>query len=922
MATTLVGRQPQLRALVEAREKSGSGEPGVVLVGGPAGMGKTRLVAEFLGGLGGEPVVLRTACVEMGSAGVPLVPVVGAVRELVATLGLDELARLVPQARVLARLLPEHRESEDTAESTFAELFVAVLHRLGRDRLVVWVVEDAHWADRSTRDLLALLARTSRSTRLLIVVTHRDDLPPVHPWRQLADALTRLDSVVEVAVDPLGRAQLVELFHEFDPERLDELLRRSEGVPFYALELASYPSDELPSSLQSALVGQLARLGEDALAAARVVAVGSRVVEHELVERVAELSPQRLTAALREGVAARILETEGDGYTFRHALLREAVLAELLPVERDRLHRDCATALGSLDGPPSMQRSAEIAIHWLRAGSDEQALPALVEAADAAGAMHAYAERAQLLDHALRLWPDQIEVAGHTEGELYAEALAAGQSGAEYALILRLTTRGLARPAVRGDRSLSALVLAERALAQQRSGYGDAMATVLEARATLPGEPTSLRHVVLERLATVSLLQGRRELALELTQEARRVAESLADPVRTAQSGAMLAWISIEEGNPLAALAALEEIRPLVEASPDPLLKARYFLNRALVPYGVGDLEEARSFLDRGLALLSTAGLHRTLQARMLLERSDVLMALGHWAEAEAGLDEVLAADPSVNDATAALAARTELHLARGDLASAAADLRAARAQLGDLPPVWYLVGHEITLALREDRRADVRRQLQWLLENPREPSMLRWSVLLPAAEAAAVCAPDLLEGLAALAAEQPSGTPHFDAYRAHLAAIHSGGSWAAAAEAWRAVGHRAHTARCELAAAQEALANGDRDAARRLAEATGTTAAELGATVLADQVDAFARAARLSSKASDSQPLGLSPRELQILALLAEGRSNRQIGEALFISPKTVSVHVSNVLAKLGAANRGEAAAIAFRHGLLTQQS
>ena len=747
MTTPLVGRQPQLRALVEAFETVGRGEPRLVLVGGVAGMGKSRLVEAFLDQLPDDALVLRTACAELGADGVPLVPVTAAVREMVAVLGLERLAQLVPQARVLVRLLPEYRDSAELSEESFVELFTAVLHRLGRGRPIVWFIDDGHWADRSTRELLGLLARTLRSTRMLLVVTYRDDLPAVHPWRALLAGLVRLPTVSEVTATPLLRAEAVELLDGLSPARVEDLHRRSAGVPFYLLELAAYDGAELPPSLQSVLLGHVAGLGADALTVVRVAAVGSRVVEHELLARVTRLPGERLTAAVREAVAARILEARGTGYQFRHALLRDAVLGELLPVERTSLHRQCAEVLAELPGSGSMELTAEVAIHWLRAGEDDEALPALLAAADAARAMNAYAAEAHLLDHALQLWGDREEVAGHTEVELYPAAMLAGQLAGQYALVLRMAQRGLARPALEKDGGAVARLWAERAMAQHRLGYGDAMASVAEARAALPDGLSVDRHAVLERLSGLCTMQGHPDLARELAEEGRRVAIALEDPVRHAESAMSLAWVFNEIGQPDRAVAALEEVRGVVEASDDVQLRGRFQLNRAIAPYSHGDIAQTLAVLDEGLRLVEGAGVDSALGARLLLERCEAQVLLGRWDEALAGIEQALAADPSHNDAAVGLTLRAEVHLARGDPPAAASQLRAARAMLGELPPLWYLLAHELTLADREDRVDDVRRRIRQAIDVKRGPSMQRWTLVLAAAEAARTRAPGAARG-------------------------------------------------------------------------------------------------------------------------------------------------------------------------------
>jgi tetratricopeptide (TPR) repeat protein len=422
---TFVGRVEELGVLEAARVRAASSEPAVVLLGGEAGVGKTRLVAELAARCSPDATrVLWGGCVPVADGALPYAPIVEVVRALLAELGVEPVRRLVgPSWPELARLLPALGEPhamgplDQAAQARLFELLLGLVGRLGETTPLVLTVEDLHWADRSTRDLLAFLVRNLRRERVLLVVTYRSDETG---RARLGPYLAELDRAGPVQRLELPRferaqthAQLTGILGAAPATGLvDAVFARSEGNPFFSEELlrAVRPgSGALPETLRDLLQGRVEALPEPARHVLRVAAVAGRRVPHRLLADVAGLSDQQQTEALRLTVAHQLLVTRPgeDGYEFRHALLQEAAYTSLLPGERARVHATLAAAIAAHPdwaGGTAATVAAELAYHWQAAGELERALPAAIEAGIQAGRTFAFAEAQRFYEHALELW--------------------------------------------------------------------------------------------------------------------------------------------------------------------------------------------------------------------------------------------------------------------------------------------------------------------------------------------------------------------------------------------------------------------------------------------------------------------------------------------------------------------------------------
>ena len=358
----LVGREAELRRLLALLDDAAAGRPVVALVSGDAGVGKTRLVTELSEAARDRGfAVLTGRCAELADT-VPYLPLADALRdaatgEAASSPVLDALAARPVLSRLLPDVGPGRPVGGDMPGLAQQQLFGAVLGmlaELAEASPVLLVLEDLHWADRSTRDLVTFLSRALHRERLAIVVTYRtDDMYRRHPLRPVVAELTRLPSVTTVALGPLSPAAMAEHLtalsgRALDAAMLESVITRAEGNAYYAEELlaASCDGSELPAGLADLLLARAERLSPAAQQVLRTAAVTGRRIDDELARQASGLDGPEYDEAVREAVAHQLLVPDGErGYAFRHALLREAIYADLLPGERTRLHGRLAELL-------------------------------------------------------------------------------------------------------------------------------------------------------------------------------------------------------------------------------------------------------------------------------------------------------------------------------------------------------------------------------------------------------------------------------------------------------------------------------------------------------------------------------------------------------------------------------------------------
>ena len=447
-SAALIGRDAELGRLEERLDGAASGVPTLTVVAGEAGIGKTALTrrlaarARDRGGL-----VLWGECVPLGDGELPYAPIVAGLREILRT---PAGAALRDAPGELGRLLPELATpgSAPAAASEFSqgrlfEQLLGLVRRLTDAAPLLLVIEDLHWADPATRDLLSFCVRNLRDERLAVVATYRtDEVDRRHPTRRLLVELLRRDGVTLLELPRLARPdveRLVERALGRPPpnELLDDVFHRSEGNPFFAEELVAARDAQLPSGLSDALLHRVDHLSEGAVTVVRVLAAARRPVGGAILGAATALDGSGLAGALREATAAHVL-VAGDGtYGFRHALVREAVYADLLPDERIALHHGLAEAL-ELQGAGD---PAELALHWNAAGDAAAAVTASVHAGRAAAHVFAFEQALAHFERALSLW--DVGRPGEDRVHVLAEAADAARLTGGYERAVALCRQAL-----------------------------------------------------------------------------------------------------------------------------------------------------------------------------------------------------------------------------------------------------------------------------------------------------------------------------------------------------------------------------------------------------------------------------------------------------------------------------------------------
>jgi DNA-binding NarL/FixJ family response regulator len=974
--TPFIGRDGELARLTGVLDRARDGSPRAVVLSGDAGVGKTRVLTEAAAHATRTGMTVLTGhCVDLGDVGLPYLPFT----EILGVLGGDERFAAALAAHPAVDRLLGAGSGTDTDTGSRLRLFEGVAGLLADAADItplLLVLEDLHWADQSSRDLLRfLLSRGvlqnptpgSPTHRLALFASYRaDDLHRRHPLRPLLAELARLPSVDRLELRPMADAEVARLVRALRTDALSDttvrrIVDRAEGNAFYAEELlAALPGDldpvapAMPSGLADLLLIRIEQLSDTAQQVLRTAAVAGRRVEHDLLRDAVQLPEDELESALREAVGRQLLVPGDDAtYSFRHALAREAVYADLLPGERVRLHGAFAKLLAGRGH--TAQSAAERAHHSRESHDLADALTASLEAADHAQRVGAPAEELRHVEAALELWPAVDPGARPRDGDpvtLTLRASAAAAHAGETHRAVSLTRAALARAGSDADSELAARVRYTLAGNLMRVDSLQAAFTYSsEALAMIPAEPPS--HTWVWAAAThvmAARYMGHDEDAERVARQALRTAEELR--LTDAQADLIISLVGLEDHNRRTAEGRerLRQARDLARRAGNVSVEMRALFNLAIGAYESGVLDECLAWLAEGLERANRSGLVSSpyaLELRYL--QSLILYTLGRWDECA----RAAAADAERLPPAGGFAVGPALYvaLARGQEGPA----ERARTLL-DGPFDWMatlVAGIVLTdaAALRGDPEgavASVRSTLGALSDgsgSERPDIGVRLAALALAAVADAAVelrltgdeagarrwtdiATELVEVARSTAAKGEDGSrqgPEGLAWLARAEAewlrAHSGPDVAAWEKAVAAFdyGDPYELARCERRLAEALLVADRREEAAERARAARDTAVRLGAVPLREELDTLIRRGRLadSPSAADRVP-ALTARESDVLRLLARGRTNRQIGEELFITGKTASVHVSNILAKLGAAGRTEAVAIAYREGLV----
>ncbi len=989
---TFVGRRPELERLAAALEAAAAGRPSLVLVAGDAGVGKSRLLAELSTRAAASGArTLLGGCLDLGEGGLPFAPFTEALKALANSLERESDAAMAAafgsSGPVLAGLVPELRRMVPADATTVevadpigrrARLFDAVIDVLGRLSAaspVLLVLEDLHWADGSTRDLVRFLLRNIRDERLLIVATYRsDELHRRHPLMRLLSELERSDRVERLEVLPFGRDEIVQqstaiLGHEPPAEIIDRLVDRSDGLPFYVEELVATETagGPVPDSVRNIAGLSLAILPDGTVSLVRAAAVIGGWFALDRLAAVAALDETALLPVLRDAIDARVLVTSdgagGPTYGFRHALLREAAYEELLPAERVRLHARLADHLADVlaraagDEPALV---ADLAVHTYHAGDQPRALGAAVRAVRALADASAFREALGHAERALELWPrvaDAETRAGISHGELLAIAGQTAANSGRTGPALAHTQAAMAElePSASPERMAELLmdtynvafeaeafeiawdtakrlhglvdhlapsrlkVLALLVISDERWSNGHIReSTMMDERAM------AIARVVNEdRLWTVAACDvaaalatfGRAGRAETLLEEASRSWSGFDGSARrffSAVSGCWVLWHvgRFEDSARLAADARRAAVRYGVERR----FAAWYLGNEAFAMLELGRLDEAEQlarsavehrFLGMGSVVSKVQVLHGRLDAAREALPTTQLFNGRLW-----NLEgEVLLERATGNfDRIRTMVDEAELERGRTDLISA----------------MWRLLGTAIGAAA--DHAVAARRRRRPAEAD--EAGALGRDWLARLQEIVDVGRAD---GGAGAFCEATFSTAQGELQR--LERNPDPGAWRHAVSQWVALSHPYGTAYADLRLAEALLAaDGDRAEVAEVLRVAHAATVELGAVPLRAEIETVARHARIElapepgtpppeaadPMATEAARSPLTARERDVLRLVAEGHTNREIGDRLYISEKTASVHVSNAMAKLGALSRYEAAAAAERTGQL----
>lgn len=953
-----IARTAELAQLDDAVRGARDGRAVAVVIGGDAGVGKSRLVECAVAEAAETGALVVTGhCLDLGDAGLPYLPIIEALGALRENSGAASAA--IAASPALTRMLDGASEGPGgDDELNRVQLFDALATTLvtvgSAEHPLVLVIEDLHWSDASTRDVLRFLMARMRAGHLCLIATYRaDDLHRRHPWRQALAELHRLPRVEHLVLEPFTEPELREFTGAVTSRQLSErdhqrLFQRSEGNAFFAEELllARAESSALTAELTDVLHARLTPLDDDALALARIASVAGRRVREPLLWAVAKessrfSSPSVFDEALRTCLAHQVLQRDGDQLTFRHALLAETVYLDVLPGEAADLHRAYARAIREGSGLGSAAEAA----HHSRLGHDN---PGMLQdshaAAREAAAVYAPAEELRHLQTVLELWravADAPSLVGADLVDVGIAAATAAHRAGQPTKAVALARRAVADAAP--DRLRQARL--GHVLAQHLGGafmWHEAVEVTTDSLEVLDAdEPSRDLAWTWATRARAAFNADLHEMAM--TAADRAVAEARRAGAADAETDALITQaVLLKETDLDRASDLLQRAYDQARSAGDLVTASRAGYNLVVNRYAVGDLQRASLLAQDRLRTAREDGLGWSVYVPLLSIYGELL------------------------------------RYAAGDLTPPAAE--------NEPPPPWRSSFRAVTLHGALARGEDVVPRARRLVEEEHDDTFMRpqaiaalvealtWAGLIH--EAAEIAESAVAEataeytdvslsairlaalGLSALAdmVGPPSGSDpeevreRADRLLAHAVETSEAGelregplgseahAWLHRARAeharvhgtdgpglWRAdlesfsYGHRVEMLRSRWRLATALVSQGEREEAGQVVETALSEARGMGHRLLERALRELARRARLRTAGVRHEISDvLTPRERDVLRLVADGLSNKKIGEQLYISPKTVSVHVSNVLAKLGVSGRTEAVSVAMRRGLL----
>ncbi|MGW9630257.1 helix-turn-helix transcriptional regulator [Agromyces sp. NPDC055520] len=957
---TMIGRAVDLDDMSAALDDSLGGSPRGIVVAGEAGIGKSRLLDEFLAAVPSDALVVTGQCVDIGSVGTPFGSVRKALRGLVAALGPEKVADAAGYSvSALAAILPELGvEARPIAESSTDELIDAIgttIESIATERALVFVLEDVHWADAATLALLKALPRLLTTGRVLVVLTVRsDDVDEGHPICPVLAEMERSRAVMRIDVRRLDRDQVAEQMRAIlgaDPlqQTVDRVYARSGGVPFFVEELVLLGDDELPTSLRGVLLTRYDTLEPGTRELLRVLAAGGAVVPDAVLAAVHDVPAEQLDHDLRAALTAYMVTATSDGYAFRHALVREALRDDLLPRESVRVHTRYAEALEAT-GTAS---AADVASHWIAARDASRALDASLAAMGEARQTLATVAIAEFGEQCLSLWdqvPDAAERAGRDRAALLLEVADAHWNSAEVERALQRCNDALAA-CDRADVVLRARALTLKGRVMTELGMLGSREILLEAVALLDEwhpEEVEQRARINVWVGALCSNDGDTAQAMTYMRRAVQLVGQVTPGATRASTEALLGRLLVLAGEVDEGFALFESGRRAEWGESTD--RYRWVSAVTDVYLQLGRYDEVIDLVDDAVEASRISGRERmwgtavaanavqAMYERGEFEQADELLrhgrALGLSPMVDVFSQELLVQSLVWRDDAAGAEAEIEgKRELLGRFAETDAQSRVAQALifgwsafvLGDLGGAWDAVTAvpraEIVGLPGAGMQALVLTAAVLTARRSRggEPSEADAAAIIASIRATFDQLPDW--------DTVPRWRAVFEAEVTEAAGGSAGvgsdpAAWAAAAAA---IDHPTIPVYVLpyvlLRQAQAEHAVGDRTSA-------GQTASR---AVRAGEASGVVLFARLAREFSERAGLGigrgaragggeggvvadLTEREAQVLDLVAEGLSNGQIGERLFISTKTASVHVSAILRKLGVSSRTEAAVVAER--------
>lgn len=930
----------------------------IALVSGDAGIGKTRLITELAAEsqeLGVQ--VLSGQCLDVDADALPYAPFVELLTALVERDGVGDVAALAGRTAVeLARLAPAlapHGALPAASTGSRAGLYLAMsslIEGLARRRPLLLVIEDVHWADAASRDLLTLLCHRVGG-RVLVVLTARSDEPAQTPAHRRFLLQVQRAAAPQLVLPPLSREEQARQIADLrgvppSSALVDEIYARADGNPLFAEELVALgTSGKLPDTVRDLFLARLDALNATTVQVLRLAATIGPEVTHRLLVRAADVSAVEVEQATQHAVRARLLLVgpTGASYRFRHALLREAVAETVLPGEAMRWHRRLAQLLtddASLVDDAPHRLTGLVARHWEAAGEPAQTLRASVRAAAEAQASLAFAEADLHYRRAVGLLdrlPDADALLPMPRYRLLWSAAVAAHLAAYPQRAAELIRAAIT--VVDPEQAHHRAYLHERLgrfLWMSADGAG-AMQAYEQAVELVPTSPaTCWQAAIVSGYSQILMLTGRYTEARE--QASAAIVLSKDQPGGRAVEGharnnlgvALAHLGQVEEGIEQLRLAwriAEEEFEDVDDV-------ARAVVNLHAVLHDTGRYEEAAEVAVDGIALADRLGLVRRKGVWCRCDAAESLLVLGRTAEALRFVDEALGLEPDGIDEVRTNLVRGLTLLRCGRLEEAATALETCRQLAGrvtDPQLVGPLYEGLVDLA-RWDGAAE--RALGFASEgadrlaghdDPTFVLPFLASALGAAADAGRpMCAwAGRLESLVTTGPVLPPAEASLALARAEEARAQcrdTPADWRAVAEQWSRLGDRHHAAYARWREAGAHVRTRDRTAAQSAARAARREAEAVGAAHLVRAVDELlARLGGTPKAVRAVLPFQLTPREVQVLRLVAVGRSDREVAAELFISHRTVERHVSNILAKMSVSSRSQATAIAHGQGLLS---